>query len=1381
MVESPEIMNAGSKMRSAKIIGFLIVCVVGGLACGVVNAQSNLVLLISPPGEYIGQGRTYYTTNAAEFNASLYLGPLPSAVRVAAFGYLMHFASPNGAVPIVGTYSNAVRYSSHGSNPGLSVSGNGRGCNSLCGSFQVFEIQSDGSGNLTRFWATFSQRCECGGGPPLTGEIRFNSLLGPSTPLPRVLRVPSDFPTIQAALDNANVLAVDQVLVDPGLYEESIQFGAKRAHLVSANGPSATYIMATGGVAIAFGGTTPDALVSGFTLMDSATGIFISAGGSPTILSNAIVNCGTGINCDSGSSSVRGSPIIRRNVITGCSGPAVLLSFTGTPLVEGNSLEDNGGGIGMWEAGSVTIRNNVIRRNRGDGFWMYGYSNADIIQNLIVENEGNGVSWLAPQGARGPWLINNTIFANGGAGIASGTFSDGVQIINNIVVGTPAISVGDRPPVIQFNNFYSRTGTTFSGITNLTGLDGNISSDPFLVCHPGGDFHLLPNSPCIDAGTNGAPLMTATDFAGETRILSGAANAPAVVDLGAFEFNPTNSTPNPCLFLDCPPSIVVSTAPDSNSVVVTYPPSLAMPGAVVTNSPPSGSIFPAGTNIVTSTAIYGTNVLECTFTVTVLVPPSISSQPQGVVVSAGMTTNLSVTAQGSAPLRYQWMFETAPIAGATNANLTLTNLQAANEGYYRVAVTNPAGADTSAPALVRILPAAPSIRTGPDSLILPAGTNATFRVVAAGSMPMWFQWFHDTAPVPTGTVPQLVVSNVQPADAGTYYVVVSNSLGAVASASANLSVTSSLPRFVIHPASPPGGILVTGSSYTMNSAARGSEPIAYQWRRNSVNLPGATNNSLMLTSVTSATNGSYTVVATNAFGSVTSLVATISVFGSAPAFSQQPASIEVLEGSTVILNSLATGGSPLSYQWKFHGTNLPAQTNRQLALSSVASANSGPYYVTASNAVGSTNSVTAQLTVNQSLIITQHLVNQVVDAGTTANLAVGVSSTGEVNYSWQFNSASIPGANSVLILTNLQPSQSGYYRVVIANQYGSLASTGRVSVFGPPSTIVAWGDNSGNQIVVPTNLNDVVAVVGGDYHTVALRHGGALTAWGNDLEGQTEVPTSTARFVSIAAGADHNLAIAENGSVVAWGRNDLGQCTVPGAASPALSVGAGDSHSLVLRSTGTVIAWGDNSFGQTSVPAGLSAIRAIAAGRHHNLALRNNGTLAGWGLNSFGQGSPPVGLNDVKAVAAGYLHSVALRSNGTVVAWGDNTYNQTNVPSQLTNVVAIAAGDFHSFALSADGKITGWGNDWFEQTSASPAAANAWAIASGYYHGLALISSPALRLQSIADGFVIEWSGPGTLQWSPTPIGPYQDIPGLSQSYTNSDFSEPTRFFRLRR
>jgi len=215
------------------------------------------------------------------------------------------------------------------------------------------------------------------------------------------------------------------------------------------------------------------------------------------IVSNIIVGCGTGISCGGG------SPTIRSNIVIECSGVAVQLSFTTSPLVEGNRFEGNGGGIGMWEAGAPDIRNNVIRGNLGDGLSMANYCNADIIQNLITDNGGNGITWLVPLGGRGPWVVNNSIVGNGGTGISANGYDGASQIINNIVTGQPALWVGSlndtTPPVVQFNNIYSATGAAYSGlITNLTGIAGNISSNLFFTCHPGGDFHLLPDSQCID-------------------------------------------------------------------------------------------------------------------------------------------------------------------------------------------------------------------------------------------------------------------------------------------------------------------------------------------------------------------------------------------------------------------------------------------------------------------------------------------------------------------------------------------------------------------------------------------------------------------------------------------------------------------------------------------------------------------------------------------------------------------------------------------------------------------------------------------------------------------------------------------------------------------
>jgi hypothetical protein len=1296
---------------------FLNVGFVAGMLfiANVANCQSNLVLLISQSGDYIGQGQTYVTTNPVDFSVSSDVWGLD----IGAFGFDIWAEGPGGAALMVGSYTNAERDPFNGSAPGLSIFGNGRGCNTLCGSFQIFELGTDGSGNITHLWLTFTQYCECFMAP-MTGEIRYNSQLAPAAPVPRTLRVPADYPTIQAAINAASVLTSDTVLVSPGVYNESVNFNGKAALLISANGPSATIINPPAGFpAISFGSSeTTNSIVSGFTITNAGISVSYS---SPTIISNTLVNCGNG----DGIHNYGGSPNIIANMITGCGGSGITFFFEGgASVIEGNIIQNNGGGIGFLYANSTTVVNNLISNNQGDGIGMEDADSINIIQNVITGNNGNGINASVAGDTRGPWIVNNTITGNGSSGIfESGFFSSG-EIINNIVAGNPALNFnpvyGDSPPIIQFNDVYSAEGNVFEGgvVTNLNGIDGNISTNPFFACMPSGVFHLLAGSPCIDAGTNGAPQLPMVDFDGNPRILAGKTKFPAIVDMGAYEFNPA-LPPTPCLYLNCPSNIVVVAAVGQNSAVVNYPAPDATPGATVTCLPASGSVFPAGTNVVVCTLVYGTNTLTGTFTVTVKVPPYITDQPSIVSVLANSNATLTVGALGTAPMSYQWSFGNAVIANATNSTLTVSNVQSINEGYYQITLANDVGTATSLPIILRVLPSKALIVSGPVPVSVPAGSQAVFNVNVIGSAPLIFQWYKDGALLSGAVSSQLVISNAQAANVGTYQLLVSNFLGTAVNPGATLMVLPAKPSFVL-----------------------------------------------------------------------------------------QPVSVAAVAGSSVAFQSLAIGSddglNPIRYAWYFQSNGIPGRTSHDLSLSSITATNQGAYYAVASNSYGAATSAVAQLTVYLPPALPTGLSNQVVDEGETIVLSVNATGTPPLAYSWNFNVTHLTNTVAFLSLTNIIPAQSGYYSVTVTNQYGSISSTGKISVFLPASPVMAWGDDSGGQTDVPTNLNAAVAIAGGDYHSVAIRHDGTLVAWGFDDEGQVDVPTNSLRFVSVASGADHNLAIAEDGSVVAWGRNDAGQTDIPGTVSSALSVAAGNSHSLALLASGTVVAWGDDTYGQTNVPDILFPgyyvyiwwwgeeywvinlswvpVQAIAAGHNHNLALLYDGTVVAWGDNSFGQASPPSNLSNVVAIAAGYLHSAALCSNGTVVVWGDNTFGQTNVPPGLSNVVAIAVGDFHTLALLSNGTVVGWGDDTFGQLDVPFDAVNTVGIASGYYHGLALVPLNSLLQSHLTrDGLVIKWHGTGVLQWAPTPTGPYADVLCQENSWTNLDMSAPAKFFRLRR
>jgi hypothetical protein len=85
--------------------------------------------------------------------------------------------------------------------------------------------------------------------------------------------------------------------------------------------------------------------------------------------------------------------------------------------------------------------------------------------------------------------------------------------------------------------------------------------------------------------------------------------------------------------------------------------------------------------------------------------PSITRQPTNQIAYVNGTAAFAVTVNGSAPLNYQWFFNTnSLLVGATNANLALVSLAATNAGSYGVVITNYGGSITSATAMLTVQP-----------------------------------------------------------------------------------------------------------------------------------------------------------------------------------------------------------------------------------------------------------------------------------------------------------------------------------------------------------------------------------------------------------------------------------------------------------------------------------------------------------------------------------------------------------------------------------------------------------------------------------------------------------------------------------------------------
>jgi hypothetical protein len=149
------------------------------------SPEASFVVLASEAGDYIGQGQRIHL-NAANALFTLEIN-FDGGVSVSADdgdSWSLDFTAAGGGAPVPGVYEGATRWPFNGpAEPGLSVSGAGRGCNALTGRFEVFELAVDAGGKVQAFSADFEQHCE-GGEPALFGSVRWRA---PFRPAPKDL------------------------------------------------------------------------------------------------------------------------------------------------------------------------------------------------------------------------------------------------------------------------------------------------------------------------------------------------------------------------------------------------------------------------------------------------------------------------------------------------------------------------------------------------------------------------------------------------------------------------------------------------------------------------------------------------------------------------------------------------------------------------------------------------------------------------------------------------------------------------------------------------------------------------------------------------------------------------------------------------------------------------------------------------------------------------------------------------------------------------------------------------------------------------------------------------------------------------------------------
>jgi DNA-binding beta-propeller fold protein YncE len=300
-------------------------------------------------------------------------------------------------------------------------------------------------------------------------------------------------------------------------------------------------------------------------------------------------------------------------------------------------------------------------------------------------------------------------------------------------------------------------------------------------------------------------------------------------------------------------------------------------------------------------------------------PPSITRQPRPESLLVGEGAYFYISAEGTAPLKYQWRREGGNLFGATDIDYFLSNAQTNQAGLYTVVVTNAAGSVTSTPALLTVFTPPPNDMFSNRMSIVGLTNNTTGQNFGATKEPgepdhagnpggdsVWWAWtaptngtvtidtigssFNTLLAVYTGSSLSnltLHASDDQsggnntsqlsfPGVAGTVYqIAVDGSYGARGNILLHVrQVGSGAPILTTEPTS---RAVPMGGGTTFNVSAVGIGPLRFQWLFNGGNLPGATAASLQLSSLGFADAGAYAVMVTNAFSSILSSNAILTV------------------------------------------------------------------------------------------------------------------------------------------------------------------------------------------------------------------------------------------------------------------------------------------------------------------------------------------------------------------------------------------------------------------------------------------------------------------------------------------------------------------------
>ena len=470
--------------------------------------------------------------------------------------------------------------------------------------------------------------------------------------------------------------------------------------------------------------------------------------------------------------------------------------------------------------------------------------------------------------------------------------------------------------------------------------------------------------------------------------------------------------------------------------------------------------------------------------------PVITSQPTAITKTTTQSATFTVQFTCvSVPVTYQWKKDgtnltgtgssgTVSSAGANTLSYIINSVAMGNQGNYSITLTG-AGVVNSSNARLSISPRIISTGdpAGPYTLYYGSTNSQVLNLQitnADGETPLSYQWYKNSSTLGSGSGAQTsqYTKTIANGDSGTYTCIVTNAYGTATTGNFVITALSGVPTISSHPSNQIVNNNTT-ATFSVSASANGAA-LSYQWKKDNVDIEGATSNAYSISNTTTSNDGSYTCFISTIYGSITSNAAISRI---KPYITTHPVGGSFNQTDGISLSVIAGGSATLFYQWRRNGTDINGATSSSYPSSgqfSLISSTAGTYTCKVTSTHDSTGVISngATLTIiapEVSIGITGFSSPYEFNEGQVITITSALAAGTNVNYQWYGPSGLIAnGVNGYNIITSgtqlqftFSASNDGSYYVVATNDGGSDTSTSiNIIIRAPIAAISVTGNQT---------------------------------------------------------------------------------------------------------------------------------------------------------------------------------------------------------------------------------------------------------------------------------------------------------------------------------